>query len=153
MRVLLALIILLFPIRALATPLKCMAEAMYFEARNQGTYGMLAVVVVITNRVDHPNYPTTVCEVVRQGRRLNGRMRRYQCQFSYYCDGKPERPTDLVAWTIAQSLARLVLETNLVLLGLENATHYHTTTVNPSWAAHFQPCLKIGEHIFYEQRG
>jgi len=40
---------------------KCLAEAIYFEARDQGPLGMLAVGVVIQNRVDHPNYPDTVC--------------------------------------------------------------------------------------------
>ena len=47
---------------------QCLAEAMYYEARDQGSLGMLAVGIVIQNRVDHPRYPDTICEVVRQGR-------------------------------------------------------------------------------------
>ena len=129
-----------------------MAEAMYFEARNQGIFGMLAVGVVIRNRVDHPDYPSTVCGVVRQGRLSDGRLYKWQCQFTFYCDGKPEDPEDQKAWTMAQYLAGLVIESQLMLVGMENATHYHATTVRPQWAQRFVVCKRIGSHIFYEQR-
>ena len=45
---------------------KCLADNMYFEARNQGTIGIIAVSNVVLNRVKSKDYPNTICEVVRQ---------------------------------------------------------------------------------------
>ena len=57
----------------------CLTEAIYYESRGETLMSQLAVGTVIMNRVRIDNYPSTVCNVVHQG-----------CQFSYYCDGKPE---------------------------------------------------------------
>ena len=46
---------------------KCLTDNMYYEARNQGTAGIIAVSNVVLNRVASKMYPNTVCEVVRQG--------------------------------------------------------------------------------------
>ena len=46
--------------------LQCLAEALYFEARGEGSQGQRAVAEVILNRVDHPRFPKTVCGVVNQ---------------------------------------------------------------------------------------
>tara|TARA_R100001132_G_C3240174_1_gene71245 strand:- start:116 stop:580 length:465 start_codon:yes stop_codon:yes gene_type:complete len=129
----------------------CLAEAMYFEARDQGTLGMLAVGVVIQNRVDHPKYPGTICGVVRQGRYWNGNPIRDKCQFSYWCDGRPERPAEKEAWEEAESIAKLLLRTEVDVVGLEHATHYHATWVTPRWSKFLEPCSKIGQHIFYAE--
>jgi hypothetical protein len=64
---------------------RCLSEALYFEARGETVKGIFAVAEVILNRVDSPNYPDTVCEVIYQG---TGRL--FECQFSYSCDGKKE---------------------------------------------------------------
>ena len=130
----------------------CLAEAMYFEARNQGWRGMLAVGVVVQNRVRDPRYPNTVCAVVRQGRYRGGQPVRHQCQFSYYCDGLPERPAEPKFWRRATDLASLLLSTKLVFTGIEDATHYHTTSVKPRWATALEPRDQIGDHLFYAQR-
>ena len=58
----------------------CLAEAMYFEARNQGWKGMLAVGVVIQNRVKDPRYPSHICSVVRQGKYWQGHPVKHKCQ-------------------------------------------------------------------------
>ena len=82
---------------------KCLADNMYFEARNQGTAGIIAVSNVVLNRVKSEMYPNTICEVVRQGPhreswRKNGVYHpvRHRCQFSWYCDGKPDKPKNAV---------------------------------------------------------
>ena len=153
MRILAALAAMLVSGAAAAKDDKhCLAEAMYFEARNQGWRGMLAVGVVIQNRVRDPRYPNDVCAVVRQGRYWRGVPIKNKCQFSYYCDGKPERPTEPESWEQALDLASLLLSTKLVLTGLEDATHYHTTTVKPTWATALEPRDQIGDHLFYAQR-
>ena len=45
----------------------CLAKNMYYEARNQGLAGQLAVSLVVMNRVKDKRYPDTICEVVYQG--------------------------------------------------------------------------------------
>src|SRR5690625_3991404 len=42
---------------------RCLAEAMYFEARGEGLAGQVAVGEVILNRVDSSRYPNSVCDV------------------------------------------------------------------------------------------
>jgi spore germination cell wall hydrolase CwlJ-like protein len=129
---------------------KCLAEALYFEARDQGWRGMLAVGIVIQNRVRDPRYPETVCAVVRQGEYRDGNPVRHKCQFSYYCDGKPERPVEKEAWSVARDLSRLLLTTQLEIVGLERVTHYHADWVDPPWSKVLEPQAKIGRHIFYK---
>ena len=46
---------------------KCLALNMYYEARNQGTAGAIAVTNVVLNRVNDERFPNTICEVVKQG--------------------------------------------------------------------------------------
>ena len=147
---------LIIPFPAQANEHRCMAEAMYYEARNQGWRGMLAVGVVIQNRVDDPRFPSSICAVVRQGRYWNGNPVINQCQFSYWCDGKKERPEEDVeeqeAWTTAQYLSMLLTTAEIKLTGIEDATHYHATYVRPYWAAKLEKRQQIGGHLFYAQR-
>ena len=130
----------------------CLAEALYYEARDQGWRGMLAVGIVIQNRVRDSRYPDDACGVVRQGKYRNGNPVKHKCQFSYYCDGKPERPAEKEAWRQAGDIAALLTTTDVEIAGLEGATHYHATWVQPSWAKAFSPRKKIGDHLFYAQR-
>ena len=131
---------------------KCMAEAMYFEARDQGTLGMLAVGVVIKNRIKHPKYPNTVCAVVRQGKYRNGNPVRYKCQFSFWCDGRHERPLEKEAWDRTSMIAKTLLSESIIdVVGLEHATHYHADWVKPSWSRSLELCSKIGQHVFYAE--
>ena len=120
----------------------CLAEAMYYEARDQGWRGMLAVGVVIQNRVRDSRYPGDVCSVVTQGKYWRGNPVKHKCQFSYYCDGKPERPAEKEAWRQAVDIAALLTTTDVEIAGLEGATHYHSVEVQPSWAKAFSPRKK-----------
>ena len=131
---------------------KCLAEALYYEARDQGWRGMLAVGIVIQNRVTHRKYPDTICEVVKQGRYWNGNPIKWACQFSYFCDGKPERPAEKESWTTAQEIAQLLLMQRIEIAGLEDVTHYHATWVTPHWSKVFERRYRLGDHIFYVQR-
>ena len=136
----------------------CLAEAMYHEARGQGSFGMLAVGIVIKNRVKHSDYPNTICGVVRQGRHWKGVPIRNRCQFSYWCDGQPEiflerekwKKADKKAWVSSFRTAYTLLSTEIYIIGLENATHYHTYRVSPKWSKSLRFCSRIGAHLFYE---
>ena len=45
----------------------CLADNIYWEARNQPVRGMFAVAYVVDNRVSDKRYPDTYCEVIKQG--------------------------------------------------------------------------------------
>lgn len=120
---------------------QCLAEALYFEARGESTKGQFAVAEVILNRVDMPDYPDNVCAVVGQGSTRG-------CQFSYNCDGKPERILNRAAFDRVARVARVMLDgAPRDLTG--GATHFHTTAVKPRWARVFEKTATIGAHVFY----
>ena len=136
---------------------KCLADNMYFEARNQGTAGIIAVSNVVLNRVKSKMYPNNICEVVRQGphresRRKNGVYHpvRHRCQFSWYCDGKPDKPKNLTQYNEFFNFALLVVQGKIRLLDItDGALWYHADYVKPSWARHKKITTEIGDHIFY----
>jgi spore germination cell wall hydrolase CwlJ-like protein len=122
----------------------CLALNIYFEARGEGEQGQLAVGHVVMNRVADRHYPSTVCNVVQQG----GEERRYRCQFSWWCDGKPDRPLNQKAWLKSLELAITVY------FGhsedpTDGALWYHADYVNPYWSNTLVLGNKIGQHIFY----
>lgn len=124
---------------------RCLAEAIYFEARGETTRGQAAVAEVILNRRDRESYPGTICGVVQQGAG-SGRG----CQFSFACDGLPERIRERDAFDIAGKIARALLDG--APRGLTaGATHFHTRAVRPSWSRRFPQTARIGAHIFYRQ--
>ncbi|SDE46401.1 cell wall hydrolase [Limimaricola pyoseonensis] len=123
----------------------CLTEALYFEARGEALKGQFAVAEVILNRVDSPDYPDSVCGVVRQGT-----GRKYACQFSYYCDGLPDTVNDKGSWKKLGRIASIMLEDGPREL-TAGATHYHTKAVNPSWAGRIPRTASIGAHLFYRE--
>jgi spore germination cell wall hydrolase CwlJ-like protein len=122
---------------------RCLAEALYFEARGEGIRGQFAVAEVILNRVDSPRYPGSVCGVVRQGA-----GQRKGCQFSFVCDGRPERISERRAFERAGKIARLMRDGAPRML-TAGATHFHTRGVRPRWSTAFARTAEIGAHLFY----
>ena len=125
------------------SPLLCLATAIYFEARDQSLMGQAAVAQVILERRDSPNYPSTVCGVVTAGGED-----RHKCAFSFYCDGKSDKPTDERAFFVAKSIAWSALNGH-IKDATGYATHYHASYVQPAWAVTLVPTRVIGDHIFY----
>jgi hypothetical protein len=124
----------------------CLATAIYFEARSESEKGRIAVAQVIINRVRSPYYPKNVCDVVYQGasdRRYGG------CQFSFACDRIRDRVRNREAFDDALSVAQRVLDAELWLPEVGNATHYHATYVRPRWVRDMVEKDRIGRHIFY----
>jgi len=132
-----------------ATEQKCLATAIYFEARGEPTKGELAVAQVVINRLKNPAYPNTVCGVVYQNKNM-----RNACQFSFACDGIADRITDATSWKRAQTLAKRVLnEDNWWNAEVGSSTHYHATYVRPRWAKTMKKMQKLGHHVFYKTYG
>ena len=128
----------------------CLAQNVYYEARSSNRTDRIAVADVVLNRVKDTRYPETICEVVKQGKKnADGSMKRNACQFSWYCDGKSDWPTDMDAWVDAQQIAYMMI-VHYDGRGLtEGATHYHATYVKPAWAKQKQLVGRIGKHIYY----
>ena len=123
--------------------LECLTQAVYFEARGEGASGQAAVAQVVLNRVRSPAFPKTVCGVVFQGA-----ARGVGCQFSFACDGSMRRGREYIAWTRAQSVADRALS-GTVMAAVGQATHFHTTSVQPSWGPNLLRVAQVGLHVFY----
>ena len=108
--------------------LRCMATAIYFEARDEPVKGQIAVAQVIMNRIRSPFYPKTICGVVYQGER-----NRHGCQFSFTCTGKNNSVKEKPEWATAVKLAKQVIAGEVWLDEVGYATHYHATYVHPPW--------------------
>ncbi len=127
---------------------RCLAQAIYFEAGFQPVEGKRAVAQVIVNRVRDRDFPKTVCGVVYEGWK-----RKTGCQFSFVCDGSlKRRPPTHDELASAEEIARDAL-TGYVMAAVGTATHYHTWRVDPYWNDTLVKTAQIGDHIFYRWPG
>ncbi len=120
----------------------CLALTMYWEARGEGRTGMTAVGWTVLNRVRSKHFPSTPCSVVFEGGERKG------CQFSYWCDGKSDRPRNQHDWNKA-----LIIAAGLLVAPPRDPTHgalfYHSTSIRVPWKRKRVRTTKIGRHIFY----
>ncbi len=123
----------------------CLALNIYFEARGEPDLGKIAVAHVVLNRVDDKRFPTTVCGVVRQG----GEQKMHRCKFSWWCDGRSDKPRDAESWQQVQAVAQEVYW-GFSPDPTAGALWYHADSVSPSWGKVFNRGPKIGQHIFYK---
>jgi spore germination cell wall hydrolase CwlJ-like protein len=129
-----------------AGEIECLALNIYFEARGEPEAGQLAVGHVVMNRVSSKRFPGTVCDVVQQG----GVLRRHRCQFSWWCDGRSDKPRNERLWEKSGELA-LNIYWGRSADPTEGALWYHADYVKPAWRKDFERGPKIGRHIFYSQ--
>ncbi|MGA8171154.1 MAG: cell wall hydrolase [Methylocystis sp.] len=127
---------------------RCLAEAVYFEARSEPEAGQAAVAQVVLNRVSSGLYPNNVCGVVYQNRH------HYKgCQFSFACEGKSLRITERDAWDNAVRVADEVMAGRTYISDVGRSTHYHANYVKPRWARSLTKMDVIGHHVFYRLKG
>lgn len=124
--------------------LECMALNIYWEASRGNELDLRAVAHVTVNRASDPAFPTSVCDVVTQG----GERPLHTCQFSWWCDGRSDQPTDMAAWRRALGIAERVL-TGQDDDPTDVALFFHNSSVSPSWSSRLQRTIRIGDHIFY----
>lgn len=124
--------------------LDCLALNIYFEARSEPLPGKFAVGHVVLNRVADRRFPDEICEVIKQG----GEGRRYKCQFSWWCDGRSDRPRNPRAWEESQVIARLVYW-GYSADPTGGALWYHADYVQPWWRKKLTRGPTIGRHQFY----
>jgi len=131
------------PIPKVTSELRCLAEAIYFEARGEPLEGQYAVGEVIINRALSQAFPNSICGVISEGA-----SRRNACQFSYNCDGKLETITEQKIYERILKLSQMLLEPSARFL-TGGATFYHSKLVSPSWSKKFIKTNEIGNHVFY----
>ena len=137
----------LFADKSRAKSEKCLAEAVYFEARGEAVRGQIAVAQVVLNRAFSGKYPDTVCGVVYQNKH-----RHLACQFTFACDNNPDVIREPDMWDRAQKIAKAILDGRLWLPEVDRSTHYHAYWVRPSWVSEMKKTYKFGVHTFYRPR-
>ncbi|KYG98272.1 cell wall hydrolase [Bradyrhizobium sp. DOA1] len=126
---------------------KCLAEAVYFEARGEAVRGQIAVAQVVMNRVFSGKYPDTVCGAVYQNKH-----RHLACQFTFACDNNTDVIREPEMWERAKKISKAMLDGQIWLPEVGKSTHYHAYWVRPSWVAEMKKMYKTGVHTFYRPR-
>jgi hypothetical protein len=126
---------------------KCLAEAVYFEARGEAVRGQIAVAQVVMNRVFSGKYPDTVCGAVYQNKH-----RHLACQFTFACDNNADVIREPEMWERAKKISKAMLDGQIWLPEVGKSTHYHAYWVRPSWVAEMKKMYKTGVHTFYRPR-
>ena len=157
--------------------IQCLARNIYYEAGSEPEEGKVAVGVVTINRANTPNYPSTICGVVKQKTVLTVPkkvattkmvktnwieppkpvtetqttwVQTVVCQFSWNCMNVPKIKENDPRWQESQRVAY-----KLAQGGYEdyrekyaNALHFHAKSVNPGWK--LKRVNTVGGHVFYE---
>jgi len=115
---------------------RCLATAVFYEARSESLAGQLAVANVVIERARSGRFPSSLCGVVTQPR-----------QFSFVRGGRlPQAPTNGQQWRTAAAIAEIALEDSWEN-PVEGALFFHATHVSPNWNR--PRVTRIGGHIFY----
>lgn len=118
--------------------LRCLASAIYYEARGETIEGQLAVAQVILNRAASSRWPSSYCKVIHQ-----------PGQFSFTFDGRPDYPARPNAnWRRAEAIAIIAATRNWQDV-TDSALFFHATYVNPGWSRSKEQTRQIGRHVFY----
>ena len=124
-------------------PHECLALTLYWEAGGEKREGMAAVASVVLNRRAHPEFPSTVCDVVREGGTDPG------CQFTFWCDGKSEQPPDPDLWALAREVAAEALG-GVTVDPTGGALFFHAAALGTApWQVRRERTIQIGRHVYY----
>ncbi|MCL7939711.1 cell wall hydrolase [Halomonas sp. ATCH28] len=130
----------------LEEPITCLARSIYWEAKGVAGRDMEAVANVVMNRLAHEGFPNSICEVVTEG------SEHPPCQFSWWCDGRPDEIVEPDAYEVAREVARQAI--NLELADhTGGALYFHHRTVAPDWASVYPRTAETGEFLFYRPEG
>jgi N-acetylmuramoyl-L-alanine amidase len=140
---------------------ECLASNIYFEARNEPKMGQEAVAFVTINRVNSPDFPDNICDVVKQKKRVTSiGDKRVVCQFSWYCETNPKwQYYNMLLTNETTKKYNEVLEVAIYVYAnyekLKDPTNgslfYHADYVSPNWR-NLERDVTIGRHIFYKVR-
>jgi spore germination cell wall hydrolase CwlJ-like protein len=118
--------------------MRCLAGAVYFEARGEALAGQLAVAQVIVNRTEDGRFPRSYCGVVAQ-----------PGQFSFMRGSRmPQVAESSAAWERAVAVAHIA-DKGLWESEAGRAVFFHARYVKPSWSRTKTRLAQIDTHIFY----
>lgn len=120
----------------LSSEMRCLAGAIYFEARGESLDGQLAVGNVVINRAASGRFPTSYCGVVFQ-----------PAQFSFVrgraMPAIAERSHD---WQQAVAIAQIA-HTGSWKSPARGALFFHAARVSPNWR--LTRLARVDNHVFY----
>ncbi|WP_374410109.1 cell wall hydrolase [Novosphingobium colocasiae] len=120
----------------LGSQLRCLASAIYFEARGESLEGQLAVGRVIVNRSQSGRFPASYCGVVLQ-----------PSQFSFLRGGRiPGAREASRDWREAVAIARIA-DAGSWASPAKGALFFHAARVSPRWR--LQRIARVDNHVFY----
>lgn len=111
----------------------CLSAIMFGEARGEPDVGKVAVAYTAINRKADPNYPKSICQIMKQ-----------PAQYQFLDYGMPTQTQ--IAYLMP--LAKAILE-GRVDDPTSGAKWYHTRKVKPIWAKQKEVKVAIANHIFY----
>ncbi|HEX6957053.1 MAG TPA: cell wall hydrolase [Ferrovibrio sp.] len=125
--------------------MRCLALAVYWEGRDESHLGQVAIAHTVLNRTRSPAFPQSICAVVKQ-RNAPGKK---GCQFSWWCDGKADKPRNEEQWSDAVAVAEGAMA------GRSHdptggALFFHSARIRPNWTGHRKRLIRIGNHVFYK---
>jgi spore germination cell wall hydrolase CwlJ-like protein len=123
-------------------PITCLARSIYWEAKGVAGHDMEAVANVVMNRLAHEGFPNSICEVVTEG------SEQPPCQFSWWCDGRPDEVVELDAYEVAREVARQAINQELDD-HTGGALYFHHRTVSPDWASVYPRTAETEQFLFY----
>lgn len=131
------------PLTVHSSPVNCMAQAMYHEARGESEEGLAAVGFVIRNRTRSDQFPDSICRVVLESHHANGKK---VCQFSWTC--KPIPPMNKGQFQRAQMMALLVLK-GLVDDPVHGAVYFRAIYDKGRPSQYAKRLKRIDNHVFF----
>ncbi|MCW1429259.1 cell wall hydrolase [Novosphingobium sp. JCM 18896] len=120
----------------LSPEMRCLAGAIYFEAKSESLPGQLAVGRVVVNRSKSGRFPASYCGVVYQ-----------PSQFSFVRGrSMPAINTGSQDWREAVAIARIA-DAGSWRSSAEGALFFHAARVSPGWR--LARVTRIDNHVFY----
>jgi len=126
--------------------ISCLARSIYWEAKGTDQREMQAVANVIMNRLGNPEFPSSLCGVVQQGSESGF------CQFSWWCDGRPDEADEPAQYATAREVARRALNGTLPDI-THGALFFHHRSISPGWMSTLVRTTRTREFSFYRQPG
>ena len=115
---------------------RCLASAVYFEAKGESLAGQLAVARVVLARANSGRFPSTLCGVVFQ-----------KGQFSFVRGASlPPIQTGSMHWRNAVAISNIALDKKWKS-PVEGALFFHARHVSPGWR--LTRLGSVDNHIFY----
>ena len=128
----------------------CLAQNIFYEARDEQTIGQVAVGFVVLNRTKDGKFPGTICGVIHEKHKIRNH---YVCQFSWVCNRQRVKwnDQDKKDWLKAINLAKVIIENNITD-PTRGSIFFHDRKIHPSWIKEMKFSNTIGSHKFYQRK-